>query len=372
MPEMTDALPFLWTRTALLFNAGLDTEHTEYVYSVSSKGHDATGAGDMTKAVYDTDNDGKVDIAEVADDANHADAADDASALDGHPASYFAPAAAISNPNLLFNPWFTVNQRGATSKSSSGYFVDRWIISSGISASLDSDSCVTLSATNPSSNPWMFYQREESYPEIGTYTASIDIRAITGKVRLACSAFGKSSPWFDSTGIKTFTFTATTRDTSKPLLVIEGNAESDISVKVAAVKVEKGSISTLAMDTKPNYQTELVKCMRFYQCSSITTMTSAFGVGYAYNATTVRVWCPLVVPMRASPTVNIIKGTLTGTNILFGNGTRLSATSMSVAGFSKNKSTICLEFVVASAALNELYVLSAPSSNFDVEFDAEL
>ena len=41
----------------------------------------------------------------------------------------------ISNPNLLDNPWFTVNQREFTSGSSTGYTADRWraSISSGAS-----------------------------------------------------------------------------------------------------------------------------------------------------------------------------------------------------------------------------------------------
>ena len=32
----------------------------------------------------------------------------------------------VSNPNLLDNPWFTVNQRGATAYTVGAYGVDRW------------------------------------------------------------------------------------------------------------------------------------------------------------------------------------------------------------------------------------------------------
>ena len=39
---------------------------------------------------------------------------------------------AISNPNLLDNPWFTVNQRGNTFyQTENGYCVDRWILGKG-------------------------------------------------------------------------------------------------------------------------------------------------------------------------------------------------------------------------------------------------
>lgn len=62
------------------------------------------GSGDMTKAVYDTDEDGVVDNAEhalLADNAGHSDTADlaltadtavDSEKLEGHPSSYFAKA----------------------------------------------------------------------------------------------------------------------------------------------------------------------------------------------------------------------------------------------------------------------------------------
>jgi hypothetical protein len=56
------------------------TDNTTYDFQVYN-GADGEGTGDMRKAVYDTDNDGKVDAAEVADyadEAGHAETADSA------------------------------------------------------------------------------------------------------------------------------------------------------------------------------------------------------------------------------------------------------------------------------------------------------
>ena len=41
------------------------------------------------------------------------------------------PTASGSNRNLLMNPWFSVNQRGATTYTVGQYGVDRWKLISG-------------------------------------------------------------------------------------------------------------------------------------------------------------------------------------------------------------------------------------------------
>ena len=55
---------------ALKPSTGERPTSAEYWGVLSAKGADGTGAGDMTKAVYDPDGDGKVDAAVVADTAN--------------------------------------------------------------------------------------------------------------------------------------------------------------------------------------------------------------------------------------------------------------------------------------------------------------
>ncbi|MBR4415054.1 MAG: hypothetical protein IKS59_07085, partial [Aeriscardovia sp.] len=45
-----------------------------------------------------------------------------------------APKTAISNPNILHNPWFQVNQRSALSVTANGLFIaDRWLCYSPVS-----------------------------------------------------------------------------------------------------------------------------------------------------------------------------------------------------------------------------------------------
>jgi hypothetical protein len=77
---------------------------------------------------------------------------------------------------------------------------------------------------------------------------------------------------------------------------------------IRAVKLELGSVSTLAMDTAPNYATELAKCQRYFQRigkNSSSQNGKTLGVSSAFA--TSDMWMPiyLPVPLRAAPAINI-------------------------------------------------------------------
>lgn len=86
----------------------------------------------------------------------------------------------FSNPNLLINPDFKINQRGNSTYSSTGAFgtVDRWV---GTNAKVDvnSDNTVTVSSL---SGIGYYTQHEESI-SYGKHTYSIYVQAITGTVK---------------------------------------------------------------------------------------------------------------------------------------------------------------------------------------------
>ncbi len=86
------------------------------------------------------------------------------------------------------------------------------------------------------------------------------------------------------------------------------NAEASSTVKIYSLKVELGTVSTLAMDTAPNYQQELAKCQRYFQRIGKKTNINLgfiFGSGVAY--TTSNIWFPfyLSTPMRIDPTLTL-------------------------------------------------------------------
>ena len=170
---------------------------------------------------------------------------------------------AISNPNLLDNPWFTVNQRGFTSTTTQAYTVDRW------KASYIPNGSVTLSSDGL------------TIEDTGANTEcalkqNIENTMIAGKV-MTCSVLFSNG----TINSNSFTFpvqggsdkeiisatewriVARYNNNDTPLVFISAKAGHSITVR--AIKLEVGSVSTLAMDTAPNYVTELLKCQRYFK-----------------------------------------------------------------------------------------------------------
>ena len=163
-----------------------------------------------------------------------------------------------SNPNLLDNGWFTVNQRGATSYSGVGYTVDRW--------SKTVDGIVTvndgyISLTKGSYTYCNIMQGIENGLPVGIYTGSIlfaDGTIFKGTITLTES----------TTNLQYFfrelndTFRMYYIPASKYFVIACLN---DSKPDIKAVKLERGSVSTLALDSAPNYTTELLKCQRYFE-----------------------------------------------------------------------------------------------------------
>ena len=161
----------------------------------------------------------------------------------------------VSGRNLLDNPFFTVNQRGATAYTVGAYGADRWKLVSG-SAKVTANG-ITLNGT--------LRQILEQKPE-GEVTASVKMYSGTGS-----AAYDSTNGYFDITS--------------------SGGT-------VRAAKLEAGSVSTLENDQAPNYAEELLKCQRYYLAVNALGGGTIMGVGPATNATMIRILIPTPVPMR--------------------------------------------------------------------------
>lgn len=160
----------------------------------------------------------------------------------------------FSNPNLLINPDFKINQRGQSSYSSTGAgcTVDRWI-GTNVKTDVNSDNTVTVSSLSKVG----YYTQHEENISYGKHTYSIYAQAITGTVK----AFYKSKDSKDielgtlNQGLNTFT---SVDDGFKSFfLSIAGG--SSVTLKYA--KIEQGSVATPFVT--PNPAEELTKCYRF-------------------------------------------------------------------------------------------------------------
>lgn len=156
----------------------------------------------------------------------------------------------FSNPNLLINPDFKINQRGATSYEKQGYSVDRWKIWN-----------VTVT---PSTNGGITV-KDDKYTDTGTFVQPLE-NATEGDSTLSCYVTSVSG-----------TVTMVTDDNSQVVLkqglnvvhtskstknfIIFLNRGTSITLKW--VKLEQGTMATSFIAPSP--VEEYPKCQRYFQ-----------------------------------------------------------------------------------------------------------
>lgn len=191
-------------------------------------------------------------------------------------AGYYAGrrAAKISNPNLLVNPDFSVNQRAGTSYSTGGYTVDCWKLFSTVSGSLGSvtvsDDGVTLTGGDNAMDAYLCQFLEDSYGNKfagKTVTVSFEVENVTG-LGICVAQYGRSESsnlFARVTSDGTYTVTGVWEPlsiTNRHALMFYNRGASS-SAKIKWIKLELGEVSTPFCPPDP--ATELVKCQRFYQ-----------------------------------------------------------------------------------------------------------
>lgn len=216
-----------------------------------------------------------------------------------------------SNRNLLDNPWFTINQRGFTSTTSSGKLMDRWAtkyVQTGNSFTLNSDNSFTIS--NPTTSSAGIYQGIENLSKyVGKqltfsimYGSNNDIFSYTFTYGNASSTY---SDGFSTSGNFRVALALYGSESQVAIYCRKNSADAtDTSVTIKAMKLELGTESTLALDVAPNYTEELLKCQRYYYPLG----NSGMHIGRVYqsslgeNMSDVTIILPTA--MRTTPTYN--------------------------------------------------------------------
>lgn len=180
-----------------------------------------------------------------------------------------------SNPNLLINPDFRINQRGQTVYTTSVYTVDRW--KTGGAKLTVNDSFITLENTTEKATATIYQVVENPTALSGkTVTLSFDYDLKTEGAWISVQAVTNGS-WNPSVPVQ---LTETGRNVKSTVitlpenltdlrlaLVIHSTDSAPLAiVDVYGAKLELGSLATPF--TPPDPATELAKCQRYYQIHS--------------------------------------------------------------------------------------------------------
>lgn len=155
----------------------------------------------------------------------------------------------FSNPNLLINPDFKINQRGATSYEKQGYSVDRWKIMN-VTVTPNKDGGITVT-NDKYTDTGKFIQILENTTE-GDSTLSCYVTSVSGTVTMVAD---DNSQVILKQGLNVL-------HTSKNTKTFTISLNQGTSVTLKWVKLEQGKVATEYI--APNYADELLKCERFF------------------------------------------------------------------------------------------------------------
>ena len=198
----------------------------------------------------------------------------------------------VSNPNLLINPDFKINQRLQSSYSSKDahtipivYTVDRWYVY-GHSVTVNSDKTITITPSEYSEGA--FIQILENNVS-GPVVLNVCVKDISGTVTVSIRDIDANTKTLGT--LKTGENIFKSNNGCARVII---RCSSGASATLKWVKLEKGTVATLFIE--PDRATEMLKCQRFFQRTYL--MATFYGV----QDQTYRIPINIPVNMRIEPT----------------------------------------------------------------------
>lgn len=237
--------------------------------------------------------------------------------VNGEETAYDGSAAAAvtvsaSNPNLLYNSDFAINQRGSFSYTSTGYTVDGWRkpISAGtVSWNINGVKPSYTSLSFPTSGSTYhirqyienFLRRDGTHytVTIGYATSETSATVVGTHTFNVTSTTATQTYTYDFyTGYTITLFLYTRSSSSHDYLAIQRASSATTTLYIRYIKLEEGDVATPY--EIPDPATELLKCQRYYinYTARCELMGSIYG---SANRAGAGVWLPC--PMRVKPTL---------------------------------------------------------------------
>lgn len=270
----------------------------------------------------------------------------------------------LSNPNLLINPNFAINQRGQTSYTTDGYTVDRWRLTDSGGTVTPTSKGIRLTSTNS----WQgLNQYIENYKQLDGQTVTLSIK-IASSSDLKTFVFGlrdndgtiveKYYAPTETAGIYTVTTTIPSKESRTQLRIFLWSRYANQVFDIEWAKLEIGSVATEF--SPPNIAEELPKCQRYYQncrlhgCSVTASTTTSY-----YPSV------PIPVSMRVKPTITVTqKPNIRGYGI---NYAMVDTDSIEVYAINDNMVTLAIVLSTAKLTASQVYALANGQAAFDAE-----
>lgn len=265
----------------------------------------------------------------------------------------------ISNRNLLDNPWFTVNQRGIAKNESvtltgAPLAWDRWHCTGTFT--YNTDNSIT------SANLSIFEIIEDGISKFANkmvvVSAIIDGETVVGTPHQVISSTPASNVFttvYNSDGVQIILVELTSGNFQVAVIFSSSHT-------IKAVKLEVGSISTLPMDTAPNYAEELLKCQRYFVRVGSTSRIY-LGTAVALDNDKATGVIKLPTNMRTVPTVTGI------TDLELSNGSAIAITALDNRDY--NNGYLALTVSASGASVGSSYLLRV-KANANIDFSADL
>ena len=295
--------------------------------------------------------------------------------LSGLANSINADVVQTSNRNLLDNPWFTVNQRQISGNHSVAFCADRWKslrFAGGVINTTVTESGLRLICDSSDIYGWRVLQNVEKYKDLSNrrVTISVDVVSTNNSLKLFYSksvdmaSDNTQIGTVSETGISTFTFVLPDLSSASGFCIaFQGENNTDITVK--SIKLELGSVSTLHLDTAPDYTTELLKCQRYFVRLEGTQYKS-FGFAYSDSATNAGLFVTLPTTMRTIPTIST-SGTFALYDTSFKNVTAIAST---LSAGDRRFGVITL--TSTGLTTNKMYSFITTSAGASIDLSAEI
>lgn len=206
-----------------------------------------------------------------------------------------------SNPNLLDNPDFKINQRGETEYTTAGYTVDRWKKGAKAKATVNDNSNLVLISQSGVSGDSNLYQLIEEYNALRGQKVCFSAK-INGTVRyMTCVLPETNSSYFAKElsfdGGKMMIFTVNINIFLGVYII---TTSEQIPLNIEWTKLELGSAPTPFVPPAP--AEELTKCLRYYEKGIYRVRMLAPSQGF--NQWFTGISC--AVPKRILPTFKLL------------------------------------------------------------------